>query len=929
MYNMELLMPIKEIGCIYFGVYSAEEIQRNSVVNINNPSIGGPNSIYDDRMGICIDGGLKLCVTCGLDIKKQCPGHFGHIQLNQHILHPLYTKNIVSFLSVFCIKCCRLLLSEDYIDSFGLNRYQRRDRFDRIIREIDKVDICWNCNNTKPKIRATKEGTICMSYKQKEKNGANITLEVEEIEKIFESISDSDVKLLGLNPSYIQPKNLIISSLPVLPPCSRPPIFSDGKVCDDDLTSQYIEIVKINNNLGKSSRELSDAKKQKYIQSLIFRVSTLFDNSKGLAKIINDKRPIKCIRTRLTGKKGLIRENLMGKRCEKTARTVIGPDPTLKLGELAVPREIANNLTIPERVTKFNIDYLTKLINNGDANFVVNNTGKTINLQYAMFRKGTELLYDDVIVRRNEEGKEVELRIKNKNFPLKKGDIIRRNGEFITNILLPEKRNFKLELGNVVNRHLRNGDQVIFNRQPTLHKGGMLGHKIVIRDHKTFRFNLAITPSFNADFDGDEMNVHVPSGPEAKVEIELLSSATKNIILPQNGKPNARIVQDSLLASYLMTKDPLSSTNETNMDRGKFFNISCCLSLTTDEILNKIEMVRAVYIEMGKHPDPFTGKGLFSLVLPDTFNYNCRNDTDPLEPVVKIKRGVLYEGTMSKMNLGSTYQSIILLLHKEYSDEVCATFINNIQFLTNNWLTTEGFSVGLGDCIATKTDEINTIIEKAFLEAEGLNETTRNPKIREIRINASLNKAKDSGLRIAKDALEHDNGFISMVRAGSKGDYFNIAQITGLLGQQNLWGERIPELLNQCTRTLPCYPHSDLSVSEVYESRGFISHSFVHGLNPQEFFFHAMAGREGVSNTALGTQSSGYMQRRMVKCLEDIRVEYDGTVRSSNGIIYQFVYGGNGYDPSRVIRVDGDRTFVDVDRVVDRLNTEFELDNVC
>jgi DNA-directed RNA polymerase II subunit RPB1 len=185
-----------------------------------------------------------------------------------------------------------------------------------------------------------------------------------------------------------------------------------------------------------------------------------------------------------------------------------------------------------------------------------------------------------------------------------------------------------------------------------------------------------------------------------------------------------------------------------------------------------------------------------------------------------------------------------------------------------------------------------------------------------------LGKAKDIGLRIAKESLDPDNNFLSTVISGSKGDFFNIAQITGLLGQQNLKGQRVPLYLNNGKRSLPHYPFGKLSPEMEHESRGFIASSFIKGLNPREFYFHAMSGREGISDTAMGTATSGYMQRRIIKLTEDIKIQNDGTVRDITGHIYQMAYGDDGLDPTNTVKVNGNQEACDIGRLINKLNME-------
>lgn len=362
------------------------------------------------------------------------------------------------------------------------------------------------------------------------------------------------------------------------------------------------------------------------------------------------------------------------------------------------------------------------------------------------------------------------------------------------------------------------------------------------------------------------MNLHVARSLEAQAEIKLLSAAQWNMISPQSSKPNMAIVQDSLLGAYRMT------TGVKKIDKGEFFNIAMKLPrsplseykehspdgmMSTTEITDRIQHIRRVLKEKGKRVQCYNGIGIVSLFLPNDLIYENRNDANKNEPVVKIWRGVMYEGTLNQSTLGAAHNSLIQVIHKEYGPEQAAHFIDCMQFSANNYLLIDGFTVGLGDCLipqtvnadgVTKEEEIRDVIQKCYAEAEGIKQSTTHLGIREIRINAALSKAKDIGLRIAKEALASDNNFLSTVISGSKGDFFNIAQVTGLLGQQNLKGKRVPLSLNHGKRSLPHYPFGDLSPEMEYESRGFIDNGFLKGLPPRQFYFHAMSGREGMSD---------------------------------------------------------------------------------
>lgn len=922
---------IEEIDYVNFGIFSSDEIERFSVAEITTPKLVGYGSVYDERLGATAEDCDKNCVTCDMDF-KMCPGHFGHINLNEPIIHPKYYKLVLAFLKCFCCKCGEMMISKEKILLEGLTRYKRMSRFNKIVDLLKKTDFCPKCKAVHPKIVLTIADLSFKAVFKKEKELIEVPITTEDIVKVFETITDDQIDILGFDPRLVRPMNLIITRLLVLPPCARPVVVSsDGNVSDDDLTNQYIEIIKANNRLLVEDDNDDQLKRIKNIQTLKFRISTLFDNSQKKAKHTQNGKVFKGIKERISGKEGQLRTNNMGKRCEQTARTVIGPEPTLRLGQVAIPREIAVNLTVPEIVNNLNRDWLLSLIMSGKANAVIRK-GRVnrINLQYALYTRGTELLFNDVVVRRNVHNDVISKIhfVGQKDLVLKQGDSIVRNGvEF--SVSFPTKKEFTINDGDVVERQLMDGDYVLLNRQPTLHRGSMMAKQVVIKDCKTFRFNLASTKSFNADFDGDEMNIHIPQTLEARIELAELSATRHNIITSQSSRPNIQIVQDSLLAVYRMT----STLCSAKMLKHHFFNIAMKAIQVSGEnvspsfILARIQHIRKVLKCKGKKVQAFTGKGLFSLALPLDFNYENKNDADAIEPTVRIYRGVLYEGAINKSDVGGSANSIIQLLYKEYGKDVTATFIDNIQFLANAWLTFAGFSVGVKDCLASKSEEIYSVIEKCFLEAKGIEETTYHEGIKEARVNGALSKARDIGLRIAKNALDPRNNFLATVTSGSKGDFFNIAQITGLLGQQNLSGKRVPQHLNRGKRTLPHYPlpnQGTMSKEMEYESRGFIKHSFIHGLNPQEFYFHSMSGREGITDTAMGTSKSGYIQRRIVKVLEDISIKYDQTVRNLEGSIYQFNYNEDGLDPTETLIKKGVSCAFDVSRLVDKLNMECE-----
>ncbi len=934
-----MLLDTYEINSIKFGVYSSKEILKMSVAELTCCKKNGYNSIYDPRLGAI---GTSLCETCGQDA-IDCPGHFGHVNLNVPVIHPLFVKKTIAFLRCQCIECKRLLFEEEHLILAGIEGNQDQGsggvekRFKKIVKMATKMDLCSRCLTPQPTYKQNiGESSISMTILDEQKKKISIELTSRQLLSRLDGLSDESVKLLGFDPQSVHPRNFIIVHLPVLPPSCRPYVKAAGNLCDDDLSNQYVEIIKANNKLSPSM-ELAPCKRNKVIQTLRFRIHTTFNNSAGKAKHTTNGRPVKCIKSRISGKDGQMRGNIMGRRADQTARTVIGPATTVKNDEMLVPEHIAEILTVPVRVFDLNLEELEKIVNSDKARFVLKQkNGKTIriNLDHALRNRGTPVTKDDVVV--DERGRRFVIgagseqsadRVANGPRP---GDRIFRKMEEIS-VVHRSRRYYNLEVGDIVERRLVDGDFVLLNRQPTLHKASMQAFKIIIHPGKSFRFNLACTKAFNADFDGDEMNIHVPQSLEAQAEIKFLSTVQNNFINCQSSKLNLVIVQDGILGLFLMTK-----RDSIELSREQFFQCSMRLSLSSQKVLDRMKEIEKSLSEWKKQgkitrTKLLSGRGLVSLLLPDSFDYDRPIGKEPFEKNLVIKNGVLMQGCLGKSAVGAAHHCIPHYVLNEYGLDVAMNLINDLQFVANAWLEISSFSIGIKDCLAEEKTKVTVkgAIHKSFMEANANARGTRNELIRESRVNASLGKAKDVGLRIAKEALKTNNNFIQTVTSGSKGDFFNIAQITGLLGQQNLSGKRLPLFLNNGTRTIPHYHKNpdDLTISEKYESRGFIESSFIGGLNPREFFFHACSGREGMSDTAVGTAISGYIQRRIVKLQEDIKINYDGSVRDETNRLFLPRYGDHGYDPARTLKSQKhkDQTFMDMQRIARRLNNEIKI----
>jgi DNA-directed RNA polymerase beta' subunit len=439
-----------------------------------------------------------------------------------------------------------------------------------------------------------------------------------------------------------------------------------------------------------------------------------------------------------------------------------------------------------------------------------------------------------------------------------------------------------VDVGDVVERHLKDGDVVVFNRQPTLHRMSMMGHFVRVMTGDTFRLNLSATTPYNADFDGDEMNMHVPQNIESRVEVKELMMVSHNIVSPQSNKPVMGVVQDALLACRLATK------RDVFIDKASMANILMTIGVHHLPV-PAIQKPKALW----------TGKQLFSCIMPkqkvhqysawhadDDTAWFSVNDTE----LFIDYDGYFVSGILCKKSIGQVSNGII---HKAWlydGPTAACDFVSNIQMLANHWLLHNGFSIGVEDCVTTvqsqfKVDELIT---------HSLN-VASDPSLREMEVNHHLNQARDRSGRYVATNMKYTNSLQNMVSSGSKGNVINIAQIMACVGQQNVNGQRIP--LGYRYRSLPHYVRHDNG----YESRGFVKHSYMNGLTPTEFFFHAMGGREGVIDTAIKTSETGYIQRRLIKAMEDVKVEFDNTVRNSLGEVLQITYGEDGFDGSRLI----------------------------
>jgi DNA-directed RNA polymerase II subunit RPB1 len=848
---------IKEISKIEFGVFGNRQVISNT--SLDKKSVGiNIADLYDNlepRRGGLIDTRLGTtdahiqCSTCGLN-SIMCPGHFGHIDLASPVFHIGYIQYVKKILNCVCIRCSRIRINDkNKLDIIELLKYKKgKNRLKDITDMAKSISMCAHCNTPSSKIKIDiKKGSATINIiaetdikhldlnDMDEKKNQKQNLSAEECYNILKNISNDDCKVLGLNPIVSRPEEMIIKTFPVPPTAVRPSAKADflaSSAMEDDLTHKLADIIKANIRMRKYADEENKFGPEQ-LHLLQYHIASYYDNETlSLPKAEQKGKAIKSLTSRLKSKEGRVRGNLMGKRVNFSARTVITPDPTIDINELGVPVKIAMNLTIPEIVTSSNIDFLTELALNGrdkypGANFVYS-ANKLKN-------EGTRA------------------------FPID----LRYN-----------KGKIKLKFGDIVERHLVTGDYVLLNRQPTLHKLSMMGHKIkVIEDFNlsTFRLNVAVTTPYNADFDGDEMNIFVPQSIQTSIELEYIADVTRQIISPASSKPIIGIVQDGLLGAYNLTNDSTIIDWKTTMN---------LLSYTKKDIKTLTNI---------KKNKNYTGKELFSNIIPNRINISRKN--------INIVNGVLNKGNLSKEYLGHSKKgSIVHNISQEYDRIETQEFIDNTQRLINNFNLWHGFSVGIGDIfVDTKLEkDMFNFFETKKKEADCLiTEMENNPDLVDNDIFEStlfgiLDTIRSEASKLIVNKLDKNNSIFIMSESGSKGSSSNMAQMAGCVGQQAVEGTRIKKKLNK--RALAYFPQYDDSAL----ARGFVQESYLKGVNPIGFMYHNMSSREGIIDTAIRTAETGYISRKLIKSSEDLIIAYDSTVRNARNTIIQFVYGDCG-----------------------------------
>jgi len=863
---MEIIQ--KKIKSVEFGVLSPDVVRKMSQIRVVTPDTydedGYPieGGLMDLHLGV-IDPGLR-CKACGARMVN-CPGHFGHIELVRPVIHVGYVKMVYTLLKATCKSCGRLLIEKkdliEYKEQLADEAPEAEEETTADVVQITKkTNKCPHCNAKQSTIKLVKPTTF---YEDDQR------LLPSDIRRRMELVPDQELKLLGINPKVARPEWAVLTVLGVPPVTTRPSItLETGERSEDDLTHKLVDILRINQRLRDN---IAAGAPQLIIEDLWdllqYHVTTYFNNEvSGIPPARHRSgRPLKTLAQRLKGKEGRFRYNLSGKRVNFSARTVISPDPNLSINEVGVPLPIAEELTVPEHVTEWNLETVKTYITNTNypkANYVIRPDGRR--------KKITDTNRVEILA--------------------------------------------EVEPGFIVERQLKDGDIVLFNRQPSLHRVSMMAHIVKVLPGKTFRLTPLDCKPYNADFDGDEMNLHVPQTEEARAEAWKLMLVQNQIISPRFGAPIIVGDQDYVSGAYLMTKFGVSFSRRF-----------------AERILITAGIDKVPQPDMPE--DKFSGKLLFSQCLPKNLSISYENKMyykgcpdcqkrkcDVHDSYVVIRNGKLQRGVIDKVS----YQGILLdTIYRDFGPDAAREFLDTSTRMVLSAMMYHGLTISLSDYEISQDarDKIAKVVSTSEEQVNEFINRYRNGQLKRIpgktlqetledNVMAILGKTRMDAGDLAAADLGDSSAPMIISRVGARGSILNVTQMSALVGQQAVRGGRI--MRGYRSKSLPHFKEGDIGI----RARGFVEHGFYDGMTPIEYFFHAMGGREGLVDKGIRTAKSGYMQRRLINALQDLVLRKDGTVRDAASTIVQFTYGEDGVDPmkcfgNKSVKVSQDIIFYD------------------
>ncbi|RZB40094.1 DNA-directed RNA polymerase I subunit RPA1 [Asbolus verrucosus] len=963
-----------------------------------------PGGLYDTTLGPLTEKS-EPCGTCRKNLYF-CPGHFGYIELPLPVVNPIFYKIIGVILRMSCLSCYRFQIPEHIKYSIAIQikllnsgmvtealeignriaelistheslenvpeeavipirKYEKsankaldklqgkyvlnkntetlRNQFvNGMLKEVKTRKTCMHCKKSMDKIQVLRSRIILS--KRVERDQATSSVKAVEakymkpdesrslMRRIWEAEKDLMKEIISVlagidndNPTDVFYWDII----PVIPPSMRPVNIVNNRITEHPQSQIYKSIIhdtillkliiQVARNKGDLSNLPTEAKGAYNVaqgdspieklniawEGLQYNVDALVDSAR--AKQASGASGLKQI---IEKKSGIIRMHMMGKRVNFSARTVITPDPNLNIDEIGIPEAFAKHLTYPVPVTSWNVEELRKMIMNGPD-----------------VHPGAVMVeYEDGTIKRI-----------NTNNTTQQESILKR-------LLTPDDKIAGFRGVKRVHRHLCNGDVLLLNRQPTLHKPSIMAHTArVLKGEKTFRLHYANCKAYNADFDGDEMNAHFPQNEVARSEAYHIVNVSNQYLVPKDGTPLSGLIQDHMIAGVKLSL------------RGHFFNESDYQQLVFQALSHKLNKIKLLPPTIIKPCFLWSGKQILSTVIiniipegRELINLTAtakigakawetgtsrkwkgggtpfKNPITMSEAEVVIRGGELLVGVLDKTHYGATPYGLIHCIYELYGGVYATQLLSALAKLFTRFLQKEGFTLGVRDILTVeqadakrrqiikKSRSIGKEVVTAALDlpadtsvedvVEKIEEArVKNPKFRAIldrqyktTLDSYTNDINKTCLPAGLICKFPQNNLQLMVQSGAKGTTVNTMQISCLLGQIELEGKRPPVMIDG--RSLPSFPIFEFAP----RAGGFIDGRFMTGIQPQEFFFHCMAGREGLIDTAVKTSRSGYLQRCLIKHLEGLTVGYDMTVRDSDKSVIQFFYGEDGMDISKV-----------------------------
>ncbi|KAK5842828.1 DNA-directed RNA polymerase I subunit 1 [Gossypium arboreum] len=791
--------------------------------------------------------------------------------------------------------------------------------------------------------KARKKAKVPLEF-LKQKNLFSGPLLPSEVKKVMKLLWENEIELCSLI-NCIQQQgfgekvgfSMFFLETVLVPPIKfRAPTKGGDSVMEHPQTVLLSKVLQANISLGNAYN--NDLQSSKVIVRLWMdlqqSINLLFDSKTAMSQR-RDVSPGIC--QLLERKEGMFRQKMMGKRVNFACRSVISPDPYLAVNEIGIPPYFALRLTYPERVTPWNVVKVREAIINGSE-----------------IHPGATHYVDKLSTQRLPPNRKARISISRK-LPSSRGAITQPGKNF----------DYQFE-GKIVLRHLQDGDVVLVNRQPTLHKPSIMAHVVrVLKGEKTIRMHYANCSTYNADFDGDEINVHFPQDEISRAEAYNIVNANNQYVRPSNGEPLRALIQDHIVSAVLLTKrDTFLSRDEFN----QLLYSSGVSGLAQHPRLGKSgQKVLISSSEEGMLPilpailkpkTLWTGKQVITAVLnhitrgrppftvektgktPRDFFKNRSNENkpksggqegkdagknsnkEPDEEKILIYKNDLVRGVIDKAQFAD--YGLVHTVQELYGSNTAGFLLSVFSRLFTVFLQMHGFTCGVDDLLIMNDKDIE---RKKQLEECEKKVTEAHYEFCAVKVDAEiapielqlkiektirrdgeaaltaldrtmisvLNKNSSQGVltELLSEGLVKPMGrncISLMTTTGAKGSKVNFQQISSFLGQQELEGKRVPRMVSG--KTLPCFHPWDWAA----RAGGFISDRFLTGLRPQEYYFHCMAGREGLVDTAVKTSRSGYLQRCLIKNLECLKISYDHTVRDADGSIVQFNYGEDGID---------------------------------